>query len=161
MVMTREMHSLSRALALIAAICLNGAQVMAADGLTTLRSSYGPKDTIERLEAEVKARGMTVFARIDHAAGAAAVGLTLRPTEVVIFGNANGGTPLMQSTQTVGIDLPLKALVWQDAAGSTWLSYNDPSWLAQRHGLGREVEATITAMTTMLGALAKAATAAP
>jgi uncharacterized protein (DUF302 family) len=134
---------------------------MAADGLTTLRSSYGPKDTIERLEAEVKARGMTVFARIDHAAGAAAVGLTLRPTEVVIFGNANGGTPLMQSTQTVGIDLPLKALVWQDAAGSTWLSYNDPSWLAQRHGLGREVEATITAMTTMLGALAKAATAAP
>ena len=93
--MTREMHSLSRALALIAAICLNGAQVMAADGLTTLRSSYGPKDTIERLEAEVKARGMTVFARIDHAAGAAAVGLTLRPTEVVIFGNANGGTPLM------------------------------------------------------------------
>jgi uncharacterized protein (DUF302 family) len=159
--MTREMHSLSRALALIAAICLNGAQVMAADGLTTLRSSYGPKDTIERLEAEVKARGMTVFARIDHAAGAAAVGLTLRPTEVVIFGNANGGTPLMQSTQTVGIDLPLKALVWQDAAGSTWLSYNDPSWLAQRHGLGREVEATITAMTIMLGALAKAATAAP
>jgi uncharacterized protein (DUF302 family) len=134
---------------------------MAADGLTTLRSSYGPKDTIERLEAEVKARGMTVFARIDHAAGAAAVGLTLRPTEVVIFGNANGGTPLMQSTQTVGIDLPLKALVWQDAAGSTWLSYNDPSWLAQRHGLGREVEATITAMTIMLGALAKAATAAP
>jgi uncharacterized protein (DUF302 family) len=161
MVMTREMHSLSRALALIAAICLNGAQVMAADGLTTLRSSYGPKDTIERLEAEVKARGMTVFARIDHAAGAAAVGLTLRPTEVVIFGNANGGTPLMQSTQTVGIDLPLKALVWQDAAGSTWLSYNDPSWLAQRHGLGHEVKATITAMTTMLGALAKAATAAP
>jgi uncharacterized protein (DUF302 family) len=159
--MTREMHRLSRALALIAAICLNGAQVMAADGLTTLRSSYGPKDTIERLEAEVKARGMTVFARIDHAAGAAAVGLTLRPTEVVIFGNANGGTPLMQSTQTVGIDLPLKALVWQDAAGSTWLSYNDPSWLAQRHGLGREVEATITAMTIMLGALAKAATAAP
>jgi uncharacterized protein (DUF302 family) len=79
----------------------------------------------------------------------------------VIFGNANGGTPLMQSTQTVGIDLPLKALVWQDAAGSTWLSYNDPSWLAQRHGLGREVEATITAMTIMLGALAKAATAAP
>jgi uncharacterized protein (DUF302 family) len=134
---------------------------MAADGLTTLRSSYGPKDTIERLEAEVKARGMTVFARIDHAAGAAAVGLTLRPTEVVIFGNANGGTPLMQSTQTVGIDLPLKALVWQDAAGSTWLSYNDPSWLAQRHGLGHEVDATITAMTIMLGALAKAATAAP
>jgi hypothetical protein len=82
-------------------------------------------------------------------------------TEVVIFGNANGGTPLMQSTQTVGIDLPLKALVWQDAAGSTWLSYNNPTWLAQRHGLGHEVEATITAMTTMLGALAKAATAAP
>jgi uncharacterized protein (DUF302 family) len=89
---------------------------MAADGLTTMHSSFGLQETLLKLEAAVKARGMTVFARIDHAAGAADVGLALRPTELVIFGNARGGTPLMQSDQTMGIDLPLKALVWQDAA---------------------------------------------
>jgi uncharacterized protein (DUF302 family) len=131
---------------------------MAAQGLTTLRSSYGPKDTMNRLEAEVRAKGMTVFARIDHAAGAIAVGLSLRPTEVLIFGNAKAGTPLMQSVQIIGIDLPLKALVWQDSSGDTWLSYNDPAWLAQRHGLGGETEAAIGAMTAALDAVAKAAT---
>ncbi len=104
-----------------------GACAMAADGLTTIPSSFAPKDTMDRLEAEIKARGMTVFARIDHAAGAAQVGLPLRPTELLIFGNAKGGTPLMQSDQAVGIDLPLKALVWEDANGKTWLSYNDPN----------------------------------
>jgi uncharacterized protein (DUF302 family) len=134
---------------------------MAADGLTTLRSGYGPKDTIERLEAEVKARGLTVFARIDHAAGATAAGLTLRPTELLIFGNAKGGTPLMQSIQTIGIDLPLKALAWQDASGATWLSYNDPSWLARRHGVGHEGDAAFAAMTAALAAVAKAATTSP
>ena len=131
---------------------------MAADGLITLPSSHGPNETMDRLEAEVKAKGMTVFARIDHAAGAAQVGLELRPTELLIFGNAKGGTPLMQAKQTIGIDLPLKALVWQDASGSTWLSYNDPRWLAERHGLGREVEAMVSAMTAALDAVARAAT---
>ena len=115
---------------MLAAIFLWGAQVMAADGLITLESAYGPKDTMNRLEAEVKAKGLTVFARIDHDVGAAEVGLPLRPTAVLIFGNAKGGTPLMQAAQTIGIDLPLKALVWQDAAGKTWLSYNDPGWIA-------------------------------
>jgi uncharacterized protein (DUF302 family) len=132
---------------------------MAADGLRTIRSSYGPKDTMNRLEAEVKAKGMTVFARIDHAAGAAGAGLSLRPTELLIFGNAKAGTPLMQSAQTIGIDLPLKALVWQDASGNTWLSYNDPGWLAKRHGLGHEADATASAMTAALDAIARAATA--
>jgi uncharacterized protein (DUF302 family) len=131
---------------------------MAADGLTTLRSTFGPEATMNRLEAEVKAKGMTVFARIDHAAGAAEVGLPLRPTEVLIFGNAKGGTPLMQSVQTMGIDLPLKALVWQDEAGMTWLSYNDPSWLAKRHGLGHDSDAAVNAMIIALAAMAKAAT---
>jgi uncharacterized protein (DUF302 family) len=147
--------------ALIAVMCLWGVEAMAADGLTTIRSSFGPKDTMNRLEAAVKAKGMTVFARIDHAAGAAAVGLQLRPTEVLIFGNAKGGTPLMQSDQTIGIDLPLKALVWEDAAGATWLSYNDPRWLAQRHGLGGEVEAAVGAMSGALSSVAKTATTAP
>jgi uncharacterized protein (DUF302 family) len=131
---------------------------VAIDGLTTLRSSFGPADTINRLEAAVKAKGMTVFARIDHAAGASGVGLPLRPTEVMIFGNARGGTPLMQAMQTIGIDLPLKALVWQDATGVTWLSYNDPSWIAKRHGLGGEVEPALNAMTAALAGVAKMAT---
>src|SRR5262249_19225761 len=114
---------------------------------------------MHRLEAGVKSRGMTVFARLDHAAGAAGVGLSLRPTEVLIFGNARAGTPLMQSAQRIGIDLPLKALVWQDAAGHTWLSYNDPGWLAKRHGLDHEVEAAVRGMAGALAAVAKAATA--
>jgi uncharacterized protein (DUF302 family) len=110
------------------------------DGLTSIRSSFDPKETMARLEAEIRAHGLTVFARIDHAAGAAEVGLTLRPTELIIFGNARGGTPLMQLSQTAGIDLPLKALVWQDAANNTWLSYNEPSWIVHRHGPGFKAE---------------------
>ncbi len=134
---------------------------MAKDGLTTIRSDFGPEDTMNRLEAAVRAKGMTVFAQIDHAAGAAAVGLPLRPTNLLIFGNAKGGTPLMQADQTIGIDLPLKALVWQDASGITWLSYNDPAWLAKRHGLGNQTDATIRAMTAALDALAKQAASSP
>ena len=132
-----------------ALICLWGVQAMAADGLITLRSAYGPTETMSRLETAVKAKGLSVFARIDHAAGAAEVGLPLRPTEVLIFGNARGGTPLMQAMQTTGIDLPLKALVWQDAAGKTWLSYNDPSWIGKRHGLGHEADATVGGLTRL------------
>jgi uncharacterized protein (DUF302 family) len=131
---------------------------MTADGLTTMPSSFGPADTVRRLEAAVKAKGMTLFARIDHAAGATEVGLTLRPTELVVFGNARGGTPLMQLDQTMGIDLPLKALVWQDAAGKVWLSYNDPGWLVKRHELGAEVATTVATLAAALHAVAKAAT---
>ena len=90
---------------------------------------------MKRLEAEVKAKGLTVFAHVDHAAGAAAVDMPLRPTDLLIFGNAKGGTPLMQSVQSIGIDLPLKMLVWQDAEGVTWISYNDPAWLTSRLNL--------------------------
>jgi uncharacterized protein (DUF302 family) len=134
---------------------------MAADGLITVQSHYGPEETTNKFEAAVKAKVMTVFARIDHAAGAAAVGLPLRPTEVIIFGNAKGGTPLMRSIQTIGIDLPLKALVWQDASGKTWLSYNDPAWIAKRHGLHQAVEAPLKAMSEALHALASAITQPP
>jgi uncharacterized protein (DUF302 family) len=131
---------------------------VAAQGLKTIPSNYGPKDTMDRLEAEVKAKGMTVFARIDHAAGATGVGLSLRPTEILIFGNAKAGTPLMQSVQTIGIDLPLKALVWQDPSGDIWLSYDDPAWLAKRHELGVETQATVSMMAGALDAAAEAAT---
>lgn len=130
---------------------------MAAEGLTTIKSHFGPKDTMNRLEAEVKARGMTVFAYIPHAKGAAAVGVPLRPNDLLIFGNAKVGTPLMQSAPTIGIDLPLKVLVWQDADGSTWLSYNDPTWLAKRHELGPDVEATVKTLTGALHAVTAAA----
>jgi uncharacterized protein (DUF302 family) len=134
---------------------------MAADGLVTIESRYGPEETMNRFEAEVRARGMTVFAHIDHAAGAAAVGLPLRPTELLIFGTAKTGTPLMQSVQSVGIDLPLKALVWQDASGTAWLSYNDPAFLARRHGLDGADNTTINAMAAALEAIAGKATTPP
>ena len=111
---------------------------------------------MDRLETEIRAKEMQVFARIDHAAGAAQVGLTLRSTELIIFGNARGGTPLMQSAQTVGIDLPLKALVWQDAKKQTWLSYNEPSWIAQRHGVA-DAQTAVNKMADLLGALSRKA----
>jgi uncharacterized protein (DUF302 family) len=133
---------------------------MSADGLIVVQSRHGPAETMDGLVAEIRAKGLTVFARIDHASGAKEVGLSLRPTELVIFGNAKGGTPLMQSNQEIGIDLPLKALVWQDASGNIWLSYNDPGWLAKRHGLGHEVEPPVKAMTALLSAVTRAAAAA-
>src|SRR5882724_524582 len=123
------------------------------EGLTSIRSRLGPKETMDRLEAEISAKGMKVFARIDHAAGAAEAGLELRPTELIIFGNARGGTPLMQSVQTVGIDLPLKALVWEDASGTTWLSYNELSWIARRHGVAN-AEPVVSKMSGALSAMA-------
>jgi uncharacterized protein (DUF302 family) len=132
---------------------------MTVQGLTTIKSSHAPRETMNRLEAAVTAKGLTVFARIDHAEGASAAGLSLRPTELLIFGNAKGGTPLMQAVQTIGIDLPLKALVWQDAAGDTWLSWNDPAWLVARHGASR-AEAVAGNLGAVLEDVAKAATAA-
>ncbi len=108
---------------------------MAADGLIVVKSPHNTKDTMNRLEDIVKQRGLNIFARIDHAAGAANVGKTLRPTELLIFGNPQGGTPFMECAQSVGIDLPLKVLAWEDASGHVWLGYNSPEFLAQRHGI--------------------------
>lgn len=131
---------------------------MSDNGLVTLPSVHGVKDTIDRIEADVESKGMTVFARVDHAAGAKEAGLTLAPTLLLIFGNARGGTPLMQAKQQAGIDLPLKVLAWEDSAGKTWLSYNDPGWIAQRHGLGHEADQTVKTLTAALAAIAKKAT---
>jgi uncharacterized protein (DUF302 family) len=138
-------------------LCLSGVAVTA-DGLTTIKSSYGPKETMARLEAEVKARGLTIFARVNHAEGAAAIGLPLRPTDLLIFGNAKGGTPLMLARQTAGIDLPLKLLVWQDEAGTTWVSFNEPEWLARRHDIDSATKAPVSALTAALKAIVQAAT---
>ena len=125
-------------------------------GLTSIPSRSGPKETMDRLEAEIRAQRMTVFARIDHTAGAAEAGLKLAPTELIIFGNARGGTPLMQSVQTVGLDLPLKVLVWEDAAGKTWLSYNEPSWIARRHSIANAKQ-VVSKMAAALSAMARTA----
>ena len=126
------------------------------EGLLSIRSRFGPNETMDRLEAAIRAQGMKVFARIDHAAGASEAGLELRPTEVIIFGNARGGTPLMQSVKTIGIDLPLKALVWEDASGTTWLSYNEPSWIAQRHSIAN-AEPVVSKMAAALSAILRKA----
>jgi uncharacterized protein (DUF302 family) len=149
------------AFALAAMVLLWGVDAMAVDGLITKRSSFGPEETMKRIEADVKAKGLAVFAHVDHAAGAASVGLQLRPTDLLIFGNAKGGTPLMQSVQSIGIDLPLKMLVWQDADGATWVSYNDPAWLTHRHGLDDSTKATVNALTGALNAIATKATTPP
>lgn len=132
----------------------------AVDGLTTLPSAFDARETMDRLEAELRSRGVSIFDRIDHAAGAAQAGLALRPTELLIFGSPKAGTPLMQANQSVGIDLPLKALVWKDASGKVWLSYNDPSWVARRHGLDAASTPTTQAMSASLSAAARNATQA-
>ena len=125
-------------------------------GLTTIQSSFGSKATMDRLETEIRRKGMNVFARVDHAAGAAEVGLTLRSTELIIFGNALGATPLMLSAQTIGSDLPLKVLVWEDAAGKTWISYNEPDWIAERHGVA-DAQPVLNKMADLLSAISTAA----
>ncbi len=129
---------------------------MNVNGLTTVPSAHSAKDTIDRLESEVTSKGMAVFARIDHAAGAKQAGMALRPTELLIFGNAKAGTPLMQADQTMGIDLPLKALAWEDENHKVWLSYNEPKWLAGRHGMDGKFSEMTQRMAAALAAVAKA-----
>lgn len=107
----------------------------AENGLVSIPSAHNVAITADRLETSLNSKGMTVFTRINHAAAAKAIGQVLRPTELVIFGNAKVGTPLMLCDQTVGIDLPQKALIHEDARGQVWLSYNDPHYLASRHQL--------------------------
>ena len=105
------------------------------NGLISIKSSHDVQRTADRLENTLRGKGMTVFIRINHAEGAQKVGKKLRPTELVVFGNPKVGTPLMQCSQSVAIDLPQKALIWEDEAGHVWLSYNDPRYLAKRHGI--------------------------
>lgn len=124
-----------RSLFVAATLMMASTLAVASDGLIAVKSPHSAKVTMDRLEDIVKQRGLTVFVRVDHAAGAARIGKTLRPTEILIFGNPQGGTPFMECAQVVGIDLPLKALVWEDASSQVWLGYNDPAWLAKRHGV--------------------------
>ena len=129
----------------------------AADGLIETKSAHNAADTATRLVAAIETRKLTLFARIDHAAGAKKIDKTLRPTEVFIFGNPNGRTPLMECAQSMGIDLPLKMLVWQTADGSVMLGYNDPAWLAKRHGTA--CEQPVANISKALDGIAKGVTA--
>lgn len=127
------------------------------NGIISIKSSHDVKTTVDRLENILREKGMTVFIRINHAEGAQKVGKKLRPTELIIFGNPKVGTPLMQCGQSVGIDLPQKALIWQDEAGQVWLSYNDPKYLASRHSI-KECGEIIKKIEKALGNFARMAT---
>lgn len=143
----------------LAGVWLLGTAVASAaeNGIVTVKSPHDVKTTADRLETVLKAKGMTVFARIDHAAGAEKAGLELPPTELVIFGNPRVGTPFMQCGRTAALDLPQKALIWEGPTGEVWLSYNDPRYVAQRHGIGG-CDAVIEKIGGALANFAKAAT---
>jgi uncharacterized protein (DUF302 family) len=130
---------------------------MSENGLITIRSQSSVKATIDRLEASLGESGVSIFARIDHRAGAISAGMSLRPTEVLIFGNPKAGTPLMQAKQTIGIDLPLKVLAWEDASGNVWVTYNDPVWLAARHALGDDAAEAVSGLARALAKFAETA----
>jgi uncharacterized protein (DUF302 family) len=131
----------------------------AEDGLITIASQHSVTATLNRLETSLKAKAITVFARIDHGGGARSLGTELRPTELLIFGDPRAGTPLMQANQTIGLDLPLKVLAWQDAEAKVWVTYTDIAWLARRHRLGPETAAAVSALATALAKLTEAAAA--
>jgi uncharacterized protein (DUF302 family) len=122
------------------------------EGLVSKPSRNSVPETMDRLVTVVQSKGMTVFARIDHAAEAEKIGLKMRPTQLLIFGNPKGGTPLMVAAPTVAIDLPFKALVWEDAGGKVWLAYNSPAYLKERHGI-RGKDDAIKALETALDAM--------
>ncbi|TIX42805.1 MAG: DUF302 domain-containing protein [Mesorhizobium sp.] len=117
-------------------------------------------ETIDRLVETVERAGLLVFARIDHAAGARSVETSLRPTQLLIFGNPKGGTPLMQDRQLAGIDLPVKALAWEDEQGKVWLSYNDAHWMADRHDLGDASRNAVAAIAAGMDKVIAAAASA-
>ena len=141
----------------ITALFFLTSQVYADNGIISVKSSHEVKATADRLENTLKQKGMTVFVRINHAEGAQKVGKKLRPTELVVFGNPKVGTPLMQCSQSTAIDLPQKALIWQDDQGQVWLSYNDPNYLVERHGI-TGCDEVIKKIEKALSNFAKAAT---
>ncbi len=120
---------------LLTVFCFTGTTSQAAEGLIIKTSNYSAQETMNRFEKIVKDKGFNIVARVNHVAAAIKSGSTLRPTEVLIFGNPVLGTKLMQSNQTTGIDLPLKVLIWENENGAVTLSYNDPAWLKKRHGI--------------------------
>lgn len=137
-------------LVLVTSLLLMPIARAADNGLITMKSPHSVDATLDRFEKAVKSKGMTVFTRIDHTAGANKVDLELRPTKVLIFGNPKIGTLLMQSNQTAAIDLPLKLLAWEDESGQVWIAYNDPGYLVQRHNIS-DRDAVVAKMRKALG----------
>ena len=125
-----------------------------AHGLINLPSKHSVEETLQKLESLLQEKNITIFARVDHSGEAAKIGMEMRPTKLLLFGNPKGGTPLMQADQQMGIDLPLKVLVYQDTGGKVSLAYNSPSWLAHRHGLPAQLAPNVSALTTVLEAVA-------
>ncbi len=119
-------------------------------GIVRIASSHSVGVTMDHLESLLKERGIIVFARIDFSGDAARAGLTLRPEQLLIFGNPKAGTPLMQAAATAGLDLPLKALIWEDADGKTWLAYNTPQYVLRRHGLASTLSTNLAAVVPIL-----------
>jgi len=138
---------------------VSAAPLLAADGVVNVKSSYAVEDTAERLATALANKGMTLFARIDHAGGAKSVGLEMRPTVLMVFGNPKAGTPLMQCQQSIAIDLPQKALIWQAEDGQVWLTYNDPQYLARRHQLDSCGEQALQKVAGALANFSRLATA--
>ncbi len=142
---------------ILLAIVMFSGLAHAQDGLVSVASPHDVSTTIDKLEAVLASKGMTVFARINHADGATKAGLELRPTEVLIFGNPKAGTPLMNCSQSIGIDLPQKMLAWQAEDGQVYLAYNDPAYLKLRHA-SDGCDKVFTNISGALGKFAKAAT---
>ncbi len=122
---------------------------MAGDGIASLRVKGSVEETVAKLQQLLAAKGVAVFAVIDHSGEAQKVGLSMRPTKLLIFGSPKAGTPLMQAAPSVAIDLPLKILVWEDAQGATWLSYNTPEFLRDRHGIPAELMQNIAVVEVL------------
>src|SRR6266851_6407170 len=120
------------------------------NGMAHVSSPYSVPETLKRLESVLQAKGLTIFARIDHSGEAEKVGLKMRPTQLLIFGNPKAGTALMNSSPSIAIDLPLKALAWQDQDGKVWLSYNSPDYLKQRHDVKDEFVKNIAAVEILI-----------
>jgi uncharacterized protein (DUF302 family) len=135
----RSVVALTAGLTLVSGAPAGASERSADKGITDVPSQHGVGQSLDRLESILKSKGITVFARVEHSAEAAKVGLTMRPTALLIFGNPKAGTPLMIASPSVAIDLPLKVLAWQDEKGQVWLSYNGPAWLQRRHGLSDEL----------------------
>jgi|SRR5271156_2072016 len=119
------------------------------NGLIHLKCKHSAVDTVARLEATLQTKGLPILAKIDHSGDAAKAGLTMPTTRLFIFGNAKSGTPLMIATPTIAIDLPLKALIWEDTDGQVWLSYNSPDYLKKRHGIPENLLKNITGISAI------------
>lgn len=120
------------------------------NGMVHLSSPYSVPETLERVESILQEKGLAIFCHVDHSGEAEKVGLKMHPTQLILFGSPKGGTPLMIASPTIAIDLPLKALIWEDAGGKVWVSYNSPEYLQHRHGVAADLVKNISGAGSLL-----------